>query len=45
MHRMISEDHVKQKIEVMMLKIQLWLTGINYIKKYITTENSYLKLY
>ncbi len=31
---MISEDHVTLKTEVMMLKIQLCFTGINYILKY-----------
>ncbi len=28
----------------MMLKIQLWITGINYILKYTQIENSYFKL-
>jgi len=28
----------------MMLKIQLCITGINYILKYITIANSYFKL-
>ncbi len=32
--RMISEDHVTLKTGVMMLKIQLCFTGINYILKY-----------
>ncbi len=32
---MISEDHVTLKTEVMMLKIQLCSTGINYILEYI----------
>ncbi len=27
--------------EVMMLKIQLYITGINYILKYSKTENNY----
>ncbi len=39
--RMISEDHVTLKTGVMMLKVQLCITGINYILKYITIENSY----
>ncbi len=33
--RMISEDHVTLKTGVMMLKIQLRITAINYILKYI----------
>ncbi len=41
---MISEDHVTLKTGEMMLKIQLRITEINYILKYITIENSYLKL-
>ncbi len=41
---MISEDHVTLKTGVMMLKIQRCITEINYISKYIKTENSYLKL-
>ncbi len=32
--RLISEDHVTLKTGVMMLKIQLRITGINYILKY-----------
>ncbi len=28
----------------MMLKIQLCITGINYILQYIQTENSYFKI-
>ncbi len=32
---MISEDHVTLETGVMMLKIQLYITGINYILKYI----------
>ncbi len=36
---MISEDHVTLKTGVMMLKMQLCITGINYILKYICTEN------
>ncbi len=42
--RMISEDHVTLKTEVMMLKIQLCITEINYILKYIQIENMYFKL-
>ncbi len=38
------KDHVTLKTEVMMLKIQLCITGINYILKYIKIENSYFKL-
>ncbi len=41
---MISEDHVTLKTEVMMLKSQLWFTGIHYILKYIKIENFYFKL-
>jgi len=33
--RMISEDHVTLKTGVMMLKIQLRITEINYTLKYI----------
>ncbi len=33
--KMISEDHVTLKTGVMMLKIQLRITGINYILLYI----------
>ncbi len=36
--REISEDHVMLKTGVMMLKIQLYITGINYILKYIQIE-------
>ncbi len=32
------------KAGVMMLKIQLCITGVNYILQYITIENSYFKL-
>ncbi len=32
---MISEDHVTLKTGVMLLKIQLCITGINYILKYV----------
>ncbi len=35
---MISEDHVTLKTGVMMLKIQLCITGINYILQYIQME-------
>ncbi len=41
---MISEDHVTLKTGVMMLKIQLCFSGINYIFKYIKIENIYFKL-
>ncbi len=41
---MISEDHVTLKTGVMMLKIQLCITGMNYILKYIKIENFYFKL-
>ncbi len=37
--RMISEDHVTLKTGVMMLKIQLRITGINDILQYIQIEN------
>ncbi len=33
------KDHVTLKTGVMMLKIQLCITGINYISKYIRIEN------
>ncbi len=36
---MISEDHVTLKTRVSMLKIQLCITGINYILKYIKIVN------
>ena len=36
--RMISEDHVTLKTGVMMLKIQLHTTEINYILKYIQVK-------
>ncbi len=42
--RIISEDHVAVKIGEIMLKIQLYVTGINYILQYIFIENSYFKL-
>ncbi len=41
---MISEDHVTLMTGVMMLKIQLCITGINSILKYIKIENIYFKL-
>ncbi len=41
---MISEDHVTLKTAVMMLKIQLRITEINYILTDIHIENSYFKL-
>ncbi len=40
--QMISEDHVTLKSAVMMLKIQLHITEINYILQYIQTENIFL---
>ncbi len=33
------KDHMTLKIGVLMLKIQLCITGINYILKYIKIEN------
>ncbi len=42
--RMISEDHVTLKTGVMMLEIQLRITAINYILKYIKIGNSYFEL-
>ncbi len=41
---MISEDHVTLKTAVMMIKMHLSITGINYVLKYIEIENSYLQL-
>ncbi len=41
---MISEDHVTLKTGEMMLKIQLRITEINYILKYIKIKNCYFKL-
>ncbi len=38
------KDHVTLKTGVMMLKIQLYITEINYIFKYIQIENSFFKL-
>ncbi len=35
---MISEDHVALKTGVMMLKIQLCITGINYISTFIKID-------
>ncbi len=40
---MISEDHVTLKTGVIMLKIQIYITGINENVQYIQIENSYLK--
>ncbi len=42
--RMISEDHVTLKTGVMMMKIQLCRTEINYILKRIQIEKTYFKL-
>ncbi len=42
--RMISEDHVTLKTGVIMVDIQLCITGIKYILKYIQIENSYINL-
>ncbi len=41
---MISEDHVTLKTGVMMLKIQLRITEINYIWTDIHIENTSIKL-
>ncbi len=38
------KDPVIMKTGVMMLKIELWITEINYMLKYIQIENSYFKL-
>ncbi len=38
------KNHVTLKTGVMMLKIQLRITGINYIFTYIQIENRYLEL-
>ncbi len=38
------KDHVTLKTGVMMLKIQLCITGQNYILKHIKIENCYFKL-
>ncbi len=40
---MISEDHVTLKTAVMMLKIQLRITEINYSLTDIHIENSYFR--
>ncbi len=40
---MISEDHVTLKTGVMMLKIQLRITEINYILQCIQIDNGYFK--
>ncbi len=40
----LFQDHVTPKTGVMMLKIQLCITGINYILIYIKMENSCFKL-
>ncbi len=40
---MIYEDHVALKTGVRMLKIQLRITGINYMLKYIQIETRHLK--
>ncbi len=40
---MISEDHVTLKTGVMMLEIQLCISGINYILEYIQIENRHFK--
>ncbi len=37
------KDHVTLKIEEIKLKIQICITGINYILKYIQIENSYFE--
>ncbi len=39
------KDHVTLKTGVMMLKIQLYITEINYILQYIHIEYNYFKLY
>ncbi len=39
------KDHVTMKTGVMMLKIQHWITEMNYISKYNKIENSYFKFY
>ncbi len=41
--RMISEDHVTLKTGVMMLKIQLYIIGINYTLQYILKECCHFK--
>ncbi len=42
--RMISEDHVTLKTEVMMQKIQLRITRINDILQYIKLKHGYFKI-
>ncbi len=42
--KMISEDHVTLKTGKIMLNIQLRITEINNILKYIKVENIYYKL-
>ncbi len=42
---MISEDHVTLKTGVMMLKIQLRITEINYSLTDIHIEDTYFELY
>ncbi len=42
--QLLQKDHVTLKTDVMMLKIQLCITGINNILKYIKIENNYFKL-
>ncbi len=37
------KDHVTLKTGVMMLKIQLCITGMNYILKYIKIESCYYR--
>ncbi len=41
---MISEESCDTEDWLMMLKIQLCITGINSILKYIQIENGYFKL-
>ncbi len=43
-HIYIYKYHVTLKTGVMMLKIQLCITGINDMLKYTELENSYFKL-
>ncbi len=50
MHFSRADQHIRVIFErpcetgVMMFKIQLYITEINYILQYIKIENSYLKL-
>ncbi len=46
MLELFLKDHVTLKtvVEVMMLRIQLYITGINYTLQYIKIENSCFKL-